>query len=295
MYIIEYESNSKGDREMNKRQINQGVTIGHQDDLTCLQEHRRMIFAIKQLPICPSIAQTDDQKNWLKHMQNFWVYMGLRLDYLQLKQLGFLPVDPIDDPNSHPRLREHLDLFSSYFFQMLQVVIKGFPFIKDAAIREGRNFNFDNPRDLFTEICRDCSKPVIEDAFSKGIDQGVELNQVRAVGTTMSKFYRGRLSKDYSGKSVCKNELSEEQILLDLKSGDWFCFWQFAVFKHRFKELREPWKEFLKTQKNLNRFIHETNQGTRLMMLKWHSGHAVYSSTSRPLKFDSSPFTFLKA
>ncbi len=279
---------------MNKRQINQGITIGHQDDITWLQEHRQMIFAIKQLPVCPSIAQTDDQKNWLKHMQNFWVSMGLRLDYLQRKQLGFLPVDPIDNPGLPLGHREYLDLFSSHFFQMLQVIIKGFPFIKDAAIREGRNFNFNNPRDLFTEICRYCSKSVIEDAFSKDIDQGVELNQARASWTTMSKFYRGRLSKDYSGKSVCKNEPSEEQILSDLKSSNWFWFWQFAVFKHRFKELREPWKEFLKTYKNLNRFIHET-QGTRLMMLKWHSGHAVYSSTSRPLKFDSSPFTFLNA
>lgn len=275
---------------MNKRQINQGVTIGHQDDIIWLQEHRQMIFAIKQLPICPSIAQTDDQKNWLKHTQNFWFYMGLRLNYLQLKQLGFLPLDPIDDPNLHPSLREQIDLFSSHFFQMLQVVIKGLPFIKDAAIREGRNFNFDDPRDLFTEICRDCSKSAVEDVFSKGIDQGVELNQARASWTTMSKFYRGRLSKDYLGKSVCKNELSEEQILSDLKSSDWF--WQFAVFKHQFKGLREPWKEFLKTYKNFNRFIHET-QGTRLMMLKWHSGHAVYSSTSRPLKFAYSPFTFL--
>lgn len=282
---------------MTKRQVNQGGTIGHQDDFTSLQGHKQMISVIKQLPICPLIAQTNDQKNWLKHMQNFWVWMGLRLDYLQLKQLGFLPMDPIDNPDLFPRQREHLDLFSSHLFQTLQVVIKGFPFIKDAAIREERNFNFDNPRDLFTEICRDWSKSDIEAPFSKGIDQGVELNQVRAAWTTMSKFYRGRLSKDFTGKSVCENEPTEDQILSDLKSGDWVGFWQFAVFKHRFKELREPWKEYLKTHKNLNRFIHETKpiEGTSLVLLKWHSGHAVYSSTNTPLKFDDSPFTFLNA
>ncbi len=265
------------------------VELDHQDKLT-LQEHKQMISKIKPLPICPSTARTQDQKIWLKDRQNFWVWIGLRLNYLQLKQLGFQPVDPIDTPDLDSRQRESLDLFSSYLFQILQVIIKGFSFIKDAAIREGRDFYFDNARELFIEICRDWAKSGLEDAFSEGIDRGSELNQVRTAWTTMSKFYRGRLSKDYIGKSVCKNELNEEQILSDLKNSDWFGFWQFAVFKHRFKELREPWKEFLKTQKNLCKFIHETKpkEGTTLTMLKWNSGHAVHSDTNSPAKFDYS-------
>ncbi len=273
------------------------VALGHQDELTLLQEHKQMISKFKQLPICPLTARTRDQKIWLKDRQTFWAWMRLRINYLQLKQLGFRPLDPIDDLNLHPRQREFLNLFSSYLFQMLQVIIKGFSFIEDAAIREGRNFCFDNGRELFTEICCSWDESGINDVFSEGIDQGSELNQIRAAWTTTSKFYRGRLSKEYTGKSVCKNELKEEQILLDLKNSDWFGFWQFAIFKHRFKELREPWKEFLKTHKNISRFINETKvqEDTTLGMLKWNSGHAVCSNTNSPAKFDYLSFTFLNA
>ncbi|MBA2750334.1 MAG: hypothetical protein H0U45_16790 [Tatlockia sp.] len=275
---------------MNKKQINQRVTIRHQEELTLLQEHRQMISAVKQLPSSLFIARTQDQKIWLKDRKNFWVWMGLRLNYLQLKQLGFQPVDPIDNPDFDPRQRESLDLFSSYLFQILQVIIKGFSFIKDAASHEKRDFPFNNARELFIEICRDWVKSGLEDAFIEGIDRGSELKQVRTAWTTISKFYRGRLSEDYTGKSVCKNELNEEQILSDLKNSDWFGFWQFAVFKHRFQELREPWKEFLKTHKNLCNFIHETKpkEGTTLKMLKWNSGYAVHSDTNSPAKFNDS-------
>ncbi len=217
---------------MNKKRVNQSANaVRYQSESTLLQQHGQMIAVIKQFPDCLFTARTRDQKVWLKDRKNFWYWMGLRLDYLQLEQMGFRPLDPLDNPDLDPRQREYLNLFSSHLFQILQVIIKGFSFIKDAAIHEGRNFPFDNPRELFIEICRDWANYSLEAASSKGINQGSGLDEVRDAWTTMSKFYRSRLSKGYTGLRVHKDKLNEEQILSDLKNGDWFGFWQFAIFE----------------------------------------------------------------
>lgn len=237
----------------------------------------QMIAVIRRFPDRLFSARTRDQEVWLKDRKNFWYWMGLRLDYLQLEQMGFRPLDPLDNPDLDPRQREYLGLFSSHLFQILQVIIKGFSFIKDAAIHEGRNFPFYNPRELFIEICRDWADFNLEAAASIDIEQGRGLNEVRDAWTTMSKFYRGRKREDYTGLLVHKDELIEEQILADLKKGDWFGFWQFAIFEHRFKELRLPFKEFLKTHKSLGRFINET---------KPKNGTTLSHNESRSLRAD---------
>ncbi len=121
---------------------------------------------------------------------------------MQKIQSGFLPADPADDKALHPRQREQLDLYSRYKFALLDVLIRGWDIIKNAAICEGRPFPFANPRELFTQICRECANGSVEDMVSTGIDQAPTLNELRDSMTDSSAFFRKRLEERKHNKML---------------------------------------------------------------------------------------------
>lgn len=234
------------------------------------QEHERMIAAIMRLPDIEVQLWETNQQEEIENKRNFWRYIGMRIDYLQKVQAGFLLTDPLNDKELHPRQREYLDIFSRYKFAIFNVVIKGWSLIKDAAIREGRKFPFQNPRELFTEMCREFANDPVEDMTRTGVDPAPTLNAVRDLMTQLGKLCRRSLEED-----------KEKELLSLLRDSDWCLFWIFATQGYWFKkELRPEWQQFLDLHKNFTRFIKETKprEGTVLTKVRCHEGRTVHTN-----------------
>lgn len=233
-----------------------------------LTEHKKMITAIMQLPeiLEPQIFRTSDSKIWRNHCKAFWHLIGLRIDYLQMIQAGYLPPDPLDYQELHPLQREYINLVSRWKFSILNLIIEGFEEIKTAANCKGRSFSFLNPRELFAEMCREMATSQLSNGVSQEINHGMTMKEVRSSRTELNAFY---IDRDGSKK---------REILDEFQNSEWCVFWIFALWnyrdKHKFKDL---WKKFLRMDGNLTRFIKKTKpcDGKKLLLLKWNCGNAI--------------------
>ncbi len=244
------------------------------------QEHRDMILAIAEIPPRTTKCKTKDQQTWVINENNFNRWIGLRLDYLQQKQLGFLPNDPLDHPFFDPRFKPWITVESEYWFALLQIAIEGWKLIKEAAIREKREFPFRNPRELIVEVFREKSlEYALEKVFSTELGTGFTLNEIRQNFRESSKFLRGRLEAN-----------DEARELEACRSGRWreFCIFAIWEYRHRgkHKKVRQAWKNFLDAHKAKSAFLHSLPSPTdkeKLVSLKWNRGHAIGSVTDSAL------------
>lgn len=241
-----------------------------------------MILAIAEIPPRPPRpTKIKDQLLWLINENNFNRWVGLRLDYLQQKQLGFLPPDPLDHPMFDARFKPWIAVESEYYFALLQIAIEGWELIKEAALREKRAFSFKNPRELIVEIFREkFLEYASEKVFSAELGAGFTLNEIRQNFKKSSKFLRGRLEPP-----------DETRELEACRDGRWreFCIYAIWDFRYRggqYKKMRQAWKNFLDAHKAMSAFLHaipSPQEEEKLVSLKWNKGHAVSSATDSAL------------
>ena len=232
-------------------------------------EHKLMVAFLKELPdeTLPIVHQRQQQN--LQQKQKTWQWIGNRIDFLQTVQLGFLPnnsgLDPCNDSRLHPAQSKHLDVTSGYLMAILTLLIgnlrakiSGFILTKEAAEKEGKDFPFTNPRELFAEICREfANSPVGDDAAS---DELNNLTQVRSNLRLQSEFFRKRLPPEET-----------RALLEDCRTSPlWSEFWVYAVWHYaeRDRAIKPFWKAFLMAHKAFVSFVCSTkdNYGARLIV-----------------------------
>lgn len=250
------------------------------ENIVSSPEHMQMLKALSGLPKCP-ILWTKDQEAEIENQKKFWQWTAGLIDYLQQKQLGFEHPDPLDNPRLHPLQRQKIDVNSCYRFSQLNLIIVGWDLIKNAAKRNRRNFPFNNPRELFTELCRQQATVEISDVVSDEGENG-GIGKVRENYRVRAAFYRGRL------------EPEETKTLLEIyrNSEYWENFLIYAVWEKRNSglrranfQMRDCWKAFLAAHKELAAFwCNKTAiDNCQFVLPKWSCGYAIHPQTSKRL------------
>ena len=240
-----------------------------------------MISFIVRLPDEPIAFKNDFQVEYFKKQQAIWQWLGARLDYLQRIQIGFRLVDPLETPAIHPRFREFIIIENERKFAFLNLINKGFDHIKAAAVSCDREFPFDNPRELFSEVCRQQAN-TIRVMEVGDINQGSTTNEYRKHLVFLNSLYRDREQPETTTQflDAAKN------------SPTWEYFSLYAIWNYRNrKPLKHYWTEYLKAFKAVIRLHHDTSDrdGAKLTRLKWNTGHAVISATGKPASFGRYP------
>ncbi|MBD0314063.1 MAG: hypothetical protein ICV86_14745 [Microcoleus sp. T3-bin5] len=254
------------------------------EDIINSPEHKQMLKALAGLPQHP-VLRTKDQEAEIENQKKLWQWTAELIDYLQRKQLGFDHPDPLDDPRLHPLQRQKIDVNSCYRFSQLNLIIVGWDLIKDAAKRNRRNFPFNNPRELFTELCRQQAMVDISDVVSDEGENG-GIGKVRDNCRIRAAFYRGKLEP----------KETEEMLETHRNSEYWENFIIYAVWEKRnsgltranFK-MRDCWKTFLAAHKKLTAFWCNKSaiDNCRFILPKWSYGYAMNPQTSQRLKLAS--------
>lgn len=243
-------------------------------------EHLQMLKALSGLPEHP-ILWTKDQQTFIEDQKRFWKWVAGTIDYLQRVQLGLLCINPLDNPGLHPAQKLMIEVNSRYRFSQLNLIIVGWDLIKEAANRNHKNFPFNNPRELFTELCRQQAIIEITDNITDD-DTKENIGKVRDNYRYRSSFYRDRL----------KGEETEQALEICRKSKYWENFIIYAIWEKKFSELRTGelemkncWKKYLVTHKKLSAFWcdNKTKNTYRLILPKWTYGYAINPQTSQRL------------
>ncbi len=253
------------------------------EDITTSLEHKQMLKALAGLPQYPILrSPTPDQSIELENQKNFWQWTAGQIDYLQRIQLGFCPPAPLDDPRLHTSQRWQLNTHSRYRFAQLNLIIVGWDLIKYKAAENHRCFAFNNPRELFTELCRQQAEVDIKDVVSdEGEDGGI--GAVRANYRIRAAFYRDRLNK----------EETKELLEIHRNSEYWENFIIYAIWEKRHSglakgnfKMRDCWKAFLAAHKDLTAFFcnKKAIDGCRLILPKWCYGTAINPQTGQQLR-----------
>lgn len=238
------------------------------DKFSMPPEHKTMIAALKKLPDHTVPIHYWHQRQNLQEQKKMWMWVGNRIDYLQLVQFGLLPDDPCNDSRLHPAQSEHIALISSYFAAILNLLIgnhkakvSGFALVKEAAAREKKEFSFNDPRELFAQICREFANSPIGNEIAS--EEPGNLTELRSNFRQQSAFYRDKLTPEAAAAILeeCR------------RSTYWNDFWIFAVWQKRDvdvrkKGLRSFWKEFLAAHKQLTKFVcdKKDKDGVRLVI-----------------------------
>jgi len=242
------------------------------------KEHEELICTLKKLPEFPVIMRwLPEQSSYLKNQRSFWRLLGARVDYLHQIRLGDRPKDPVNEI-SNPTLKRKVEVYSNFHFWLLQVVIDGFDDIQKAATAEGKPFSFQNPKELFIEVCKEFSKVPVAEATSRDTGVGVSLGWIRSTQTLMGRIYRGTLPQA---------EMEENLQFLKENAG-WGGFTIASILSGSgAKYLRKPatpqgqnWKRFQEAHKDLVRFLKQNDIAT----LKWNAGHPVWSQSNTPAR-----------
>ena len=236
--------------------------------------HQKMVSAIKQLPDIRFITKYRDQRVLLFHQKNFWKFIGIRIDFFQLVQLGYTPLDLLIFQELHPFHYGLIDVMSHYYFSILQVVIQTFSIIREVAIRKKRSFPFNNPRELFEQICRDDANGGTTELRSNELNQGFNLKTLRKNLRMCHKFYREALP-----------EKEHNEFLLELQTGDWSGFWIFAILQGKEKTpLKNTWENFKDAHKAVCQFMDKDDYPDgKVTMTKFNAGKAYCSRSVQPI------------
>ena len=230
------------------------------------EEHTEMLYRLAKIPVA-----TENEKRFNWHQKSAWnlhkvrwSWVKERINYLQMLELGYLPDDPFSSIEwDHPKMREMWTLYGDLYYSILKVLIKGFAIIAEVAIREGLDFPFNNPRELFTQIYQRDAAFGASEVF--GTDKEECLDKLRRNLRQDSAFFRGRLEE---------KETAEK--LLALKKEVWSGFWMFSIWNERFKkDLRDDWKNFLKCHKLMCQFMSQENfrnSDLRIVIAHWENG-----------------------
>lgn len=242
---------------------------------TLPQGHKDLIRVIQSLPEFAIVSLwTQKQYDFLQLERFFWQRLGKQIDYLQMLQLGFLPEDPSENlPCSELKLK--VKVFGKYLFSLLQVVIDGFSYIKSAAKKEGRNFEFESPRELFSQICKELSQIPISNATSRNIDVGITLKKQRDTTRLAGKFFRLTLGEEKSSK-ICNDLIAD---------GSWIGLSLAAIYEavdKKYLKSWTSWQQFEKAHRELRRFV----ENEKLVAIKWNAGHPIDSKSGKPVRFN---------
>lgn len=261
------------ERNQEKLQMNQKT-----ESALALLEHQKMVSTIKRLPDIQIQTKTRDQRILLSDQKNFWRLIAERVDFFQFVRLGYKPLDPLNDEKLHPFHYNKIDVMSRYYFAILELVIEAFPIIQEVAIREGRSFPFENPRELFGQICRDNAIGSTAELQSDELNQGFELKPLRKNLRTWHAFYR-------DGNAL--PEKKHKEILLQLQTGDWSGFWIFAIWDDKTrKPLRDTWEKFKAAHKAVCQFADKNDYSNgKATMIKLNAGKAFCSSSMQPVSW----------
>jgi hypothetical protein len=237
--------------------------------------HKDLIRLIQSLPEFAIVSVwTQKQYDFLQLEKLFWQRLGKQIDYLQMLQLGFLPEDPSENL-PHPELKPRVKVYGKYLFSLLQVVIDGFRHIKKAAEKEGRNFEFENPRELFSQICKELSQIPVSNATSRDINVGITLKKQRDTTRLAGKFFRLTLDEENSSK-ICNDLISD---------GSWVGFSLAAIYEavnKKYLKHSTIWQQFEKSHTELRRFV----ENEKLVAIKWNAGHPIDSKSGKPVRFN---------
>lgn len=228
---------------------------------------------------------SDQQKEW-ENQRNFWKGIGMKIDYLQLDELGFVELeDPFNNPEFDPVFRIQLDIATNTLFAKLKIMIAGWELIKGAALKNKKDFPFNNPRELFAEYCKQRAVSATQYFLSTDINQGESLTEIRQYYRDLGALYRNRLEED------------EEKRALDdfLNSNNWFRFTIYAIWKYKRSKkfnrgnLKRAWEQFLDSFKEESAMVCDKNffkkHKVELNCLKWNQGRPVHTKSSRPAVF----------
>lgn len=248
-----------------------------------LVEHDELVATIKKLPgISLLRLWTPEQGFFLKGKQKYWTHLGERIDYLQKLQLGFRPSQPVFKNEIHHLLQKQVEVVGDYLFWMLQVIIEGFDDVKAFALSKNREFLFDDPRQLFAQMCNELSSVEVEKILSEEIGAGKTLTQIRSDQSLTGKFLRFSLPAE---------EEAELCSLLE-KSGFWYGFAIAAIINTSRRYLKKAttqrgitWKKFKEAHKEMHRFCNAKCEGNgSLSTVIWNKGYPVHSQSGKPIE-----------
>lgn len=161
------------------------------------REHKHMISVIGGLPDFSLFLWTDPQKSTFENRKEYWHLIGQMIDYFQLKQDGFKPPNPLEEQQIHPGWKKFIKVISVYDFATLNLMIDQFETIKALAVKEGRNFSFNNARELFAQRCRElANSEVVEEIGARGVNNGFSMTKQREGMTELKTFFSGNLPSD---------------------------------------------------------------------------------------------------
>lgn len=258
-----------------------------------LTDIKSLRLVLEELPPLDLILLRQDltfQQQWLwKNQETLWKGIGMKIDYLQLKRMGFILEDPFDAPGFDPVSKVIMNRKANTSFAELNLMIAGWELIKEAALKNKKDFPFNNPRELFAEYCKQQAITATQDFLSTDINQGEPLTETRQYYRDLGALYRGRVGE--------KDVEKERRALLDfLNSNDWFRFSIYAIWGHqncpKFNngELKRAWKEFLKAFKDESAMVCNKNffqkYGVKLSQLKHNQGKPVHTD-GRPAEFEA--------
>jgi hypothetical protein len=243
-------------------------------DEILLKEHRELITALSLLPeFSSSMIWHTEQAKELEIERNTWKCIGIRIDYLQMIQLGFCPTDPAD-AITEPILKEKLIVHSNYIFAMLQVVIQGFDVIRNRAQQEQREFPFANPRQVIAQICREDAQRKVKDITSPELNVGSSVSEIRDGQSFMNKFYRGKFL-DQEKEEICK-AFDDTGLLMGFVLAS-----VYRGVKYRYLKKWESWNQLGRAHKDFYRYLKKSTTHT----VKHNVGRAFWSDTCQPVNY----------
>lgn len=232
---------------------------------------------IKELPPCNLVeflTLSHSQELIWQQSRLRWKYLGRYLEYSQLKQAGYLPENPLSDID--PAYQEWISREGNLLLAELGLMIHGWQIIKSAAINDHGFFNFDSPRSLFIESCKQEAEFLIKPCLSEV--EGNSLTQLREYYRQKNAFYRDRLKHDKT------NDWLEE-----FKAcGHWTYFCIAAIWQYRNTTLKNSWQEYLKAYKQVMAIYCDKDffkpYELRIAQTEWRGGKLFDSKNKSPIK-----------
>lgn len=220
---------------------------------------------------------TEQQVQEIENTRNLYGFVLCRVRYLIFQNAGYSFEDPLD---KLPLLghQQQIEVISNLLFGQFNLISKGWNQVKQAAVSEQREFNFEHPIELFFEVCQQMAEADLAAPLDKNINQGDSLTATRIYLRDEAKFYRDKLESEET--NLVLNEFRNSKY--------WWRFVIYSIWHHKFKpDLKHTWIEFLKSHKSWVKFNCNKKpiENAKLVAFKWQAGLPVNAKSSQPIKF----------